>query len=83
MRNKAIKIKSNKKKIKERENETIVDIKHQVFIISSFNIALIWICRLNIMAKGTFILSAHIPKTEEQKDRVKVRKTGARYIISY
>jgi len=33
------------------------------------------------MAKGTFILSAHIPKTEEQKDRVKVRKTGARYLI--
>ena len=33
------------------------------------------------MAKGTFILSAHIPKTEEQKDRVKVRKTGAQYLI--
>jgi hypothetical protein len=47
----------------------------------SFDIAKIWICRLNIMAKGTFILSAHIPKTEEQKDRVKVRKTGARYAI--
>lgn len=33
------------------------------------------------MVKGTFILSAHIPKTENQKQRVKTRTTRLRYAV--
>lgn len=33
------------------------------------------------MVKGTFILSAHIPKTEHQKQIVKTRSTNMRYAV--
>jgi amino acid transporter len=33
------------------------------------------------MVQGTFVLSAHVPKTEKQKQRVNVRSTRFRYAI--
>jgi hypothetical protein len=33
------------------------------------------------MVQGTFVLSAHVPKTEKQRQRINVRSTRFRYAI--
>jgi hypothetical protein len=33
------------------------------------------------MVKGTFVLSAHLAKTDEQKRRIKFRDTGVKYVV--
>jgi len=33
------------------------------------------------MVKGTFVLTAHIPKTNEEKRRINFRKNSKRYIV--
>ena len=33
------------------------------------------------MVKGTFVLSAHQPKTAEEKRKINFRRTGTRFIV--